>query len=238
MSAALQAGVVTHSAGEIARVLENLRTRGLLVTAYLGDIIFQSLVLKVDPRGGRLQIAPSPVREANKALFARARCAFHSELPGWHVEFVAARPHVAVQGSAKVIEVEFPEVLSTHQRRSQPRTELRPRLVIRCLADAAGITPFEAAIVDISEGGIGFLVYPADIVLEPGTVLRGCRIELPAGGEFAVDLEVRYSQPVTIGHRRVMRSGCRFIEPSQEAKCFMAAWIAPPSTPRTTTAQR
>lgn len=215
MSAALQAGVVTHSAAEIARVLENVRTRGLLVTAYLGEIIFQSLLLTVDARGGRLQIAPSPVREANKALFARARCAFHSELPGWHVEFVAARPHVAVHAGAKVIELEFPQVLSTHQRRAQPRADVRPRLVVRCLADAGGITPFEAAIVDISEGGIGFLAYPPDIVLEPGTILRRCRIALPEGSEFEVDLEVRHSQPVTIGRRRVMRSGCRFIDPPQ-----------------------
>jgi hypothetical protein len=216
VSAGLQAGVVTHSAAEIARVLENVRTRGLLVTAYLGEIIFQSLLLKVDARGGRLQIAPSPVREANKALFARARCAFHSELPGWHVEFVAGRPHVGVHAGAKVIELEFPQVLSTHQRRAQPRADVRPRLVIRCLADAEGITPFDAAIVDISEGGIGFLAYPPDIVLEPGTVLRGCRITLPEGQEFTVDLEVRHSQPVTIGRNRVMRSGCRFVNPSDE----------------------
>ena len=215
-AAALQAGVVTHSAAEIARVLENVRSRGLLVTAYLGEIIFQSLVLKVDPRGGRLQLAPSPVRAANHALFARERCAFHSELPGWHVEFVAARPHVGVHAGTKVIELEFPKVLSTHQRRAQPRVEVRPQLVVRCLADAGGITPFEAAIVDISQGGIGFLAYPEDIVLEPGTVLRGCRITLADGRECTVDLEVRYSQPMTIGKRRVMRSGCRFVDPPRE----------------------
>ena len=216
MNSALQAGVVTHSAAEIARVLENVRARGLLVTAYLGEIIFQSLLLKVDARGGRLQLAPSPVRAANMALFSRTRCAFHSELPGWHVEFVAGKPRVARTGATQVIELEFPQVLSTHQRRAQPRTDLRPRLVIRCLADAAGIMPFEAAIVDISDGGIGFLAYPPDIVLEPGTVLRGCRIELPDGGAFTVDLEVRHSQPVTIGQRRVMRSGCRFVNPPEE----------------------
>ena len=216
MSAALQGGIVTHSAAEIARVLENVRIRGLLVTAYIGEIIFQSLVLKVDPRGGRLQLAPSPVRAANMALFSRARCSFHSELPGWHVEFVAGKPRVAVTGGTQVIELEFPRVLSTHQRRAQARVELRPRLVISCLADAAGITPFDAAIVDISDGGIGFLAYPPDIVLEPGTVLRGCRVELPDGSQFSVDLEVRYSQPVTIGRRRVMRSGCRFLNPPEE----------------------
>jgi c-di-GMP-binding flagellar brake protein YcgR len=217
VSAALQAGVVTHSAIEIARVLENVRSRGLLVTAYLGEVIFQSLVLKVDPRGGRLQLTPSPVRAANQALFSRTRCSFHIELPGWHVEFVAGKPRVvAVTGGTKVIELEFPRVLSTHQRRAQPRTDVRPSLVVRCLADAGGITPFEAAIVDISQGGIGFLAYPEDIVLEPGTLLRGCRITLADGREFDVDLEVRYSQPVTMGRRRVMRSGCRFVDPPQE----------------------
>jgi hypothetical protein len=79
-------------------------------------------------------------------------------------------------------------------------------------ADAAGITPFEALIVDLGLGGVGFLAYASTITLEPGTVLRGCRIVLPGGAECVTDLEVRYSQAVTLANgRRATRSGCRFL---------------------------
>lgn len=68
--------------------------------------------------------------------------------------------------------------------------------------------------VDISPIGIGFLQYPPDITLEPGTILRGCRIELPGRPALVVDMEVRYSTRMTLADgRRAMRSGCRFIEP-------------------------
>ena len=50
----------------------------------------------------------------------------------------------------------------------------------------------------ISPGGIGFLIYAESIILEPGTVLRGCRIQLPNERVSDADLEVRYSTPVTL----------------------------------------
>ena len=53
---------------------------------------------------------------------------------------------------------------------------------MRVVADADGIMPFEAVILDLAVGGIAFMVYGSGITLEPGTVLRGCRIAMPGGG--------------------------------------------------------
>lgn len=194
-----------------------MQARGALVTSYLSEIVFQSLLRKVDAGAGRIVLERSPVEAANAALLARARCTFHSELPGWHIEFVAAAPRATLHGDARAIELEFPQVLSSQQRRVHPRGEVKPPLALRCLADADGITPFEANVIDIGLDGISFLLYAYDIALEPGTVLRGCRIEVPGRGTCTADLEVRYSQPVTFPDgRHAMRSGCRFVNPTPE----------------------
>ena len=73
---------------------------------------------------------------------------------------------------------------------------------------------FDAHVIDISSGGVGMLLYRSEITLEPGTLLRGCLIEHPAIGRVRVDMEVRYSEQVTLKDgRRAWRSGCRFVDP-------------------------
>ena len=159
----------------------------------------------------------SPIEEANRALLARPRCAFHCELAGWHIEFVAAEPRAVVVQRRSLIQCRFPELLASNQRRHRERIEVKPPLALRVEADAAGIMPFDGLILDVTLEGIGFLVYKSSITLEPGTVLRGCRIQLPDGGACVIDLEVRYSQPVIMPNGgRAMRSGCRFVGPCPE----------------------
>jgi hypothetical protein len=136
---------------------------------------------------------------------------------GWHVEFVAAEPRTVQFRGHALIQCRFPELLASNPRRAHERVKLRGPLPLRVQADAAGIMPFEALIVDLGLGGVGFLAYASSITLEPGTVLRGCRIALPGGGQCVTDLEVRYSQAITLPNgRRAMRSGCRFLSSSPE----------------------
>jgi c-di-GMP-binding flagellar brake protein YcgR len=221
-----QTGILTRSPKEISRMLETVRARSTLVTAVLagGQATFQSLIRQVDAQGGRMVLERSPVEAANAALLARQRCTFQSEVTGWRIEFVASLPREVVHEGTRAIELRFPEVLVSHQRREHSRA-LEPQVALLCLADAGGITPFDASIVDLSLSGIGFLIYAADITLEPGTLLKGCRIELGERGACAVDLEVRYSQPVTAEGRRAMRSGCRFVDPSPETLELLRGYL-------------
>ena len=77
--------------------------------------------------------------------------------------------------------------------------------------------PFDAKIREISFGGISALFYSADITLEPGTVLVGSRIEVPGLDPVTVDLEVRYSEVVTLPDgSRGHSSGFRFINPPDD----------------------
>ena len=56
-------------------------------------------------------------------------------------------------------------------------------------------------------------------MIEPGTVLAGSRIEIPGGGTVTVDLEVRYSELVTLDDgSRARCSGFRFLNAPDDVK--------------------
>ena len=207
-----QTGIMSRSATEIARVLSKAKSEGVPVTAFFPNLTFEAPLVHVDAKAGRIVLGRSPLEAANAAVLARPRCTFHCELAGWHVEFVAAEPRAVTFKGEELIQCRLPELLASHPRRQHDRVHLKPPLPLRVHADADGIMPFEALILDVGFGGVGFLAYASSITLEPGTVLRGCRIVLPGGKECVVDLEVRYSQAITLRNgRRAMRSGCRFL---------------------------
>jgi c-di-GMP-binding flagellar brake protein YcgR len=219
---------MSRSPAEIARVLEKAKAERASVCAFFPSFTFQAQLVHIDPRAGRIVLTPSADRAANAAVLARPRCTFHCEIAGWHVEFVAAQPRAVTFRRRELIQCHFPELLASNPRRSHDRVHLKPPLPLRVHADTRGIMPFDAMILDLGAGGIAFLCYACSITLEPGTVLRGCRIVLPNRSECVVDLEVRYTQAITLpnGHR-AMRSGCLFLSPCPQlaalAKRFVRA---------------
>lgn len=65
----------------------------------------------------------------------------------------------------------------------------------------------------------GVLLYPPDVILEPGTLLVGSRIEFPGADSVTVDLEVRYSEIVTLEDgSRARCSGFRFVNAPDDLK--------------------
>ena len=220
-------GLMSRSATEIARVLDKAKDQRVTVSAFFPKLTFEGRLVHVDPGAGRIALAPSPVADANAAVLARARCTFHCEMASWHVEFVAAEPRAVKLRGHELIQCRFPELLASNPRRQHQRARLSPGLPLRVQADAAGLMPFDALILDFGLGGVSFLAYATSITLEPGTVLRGCRVFLPGGRECVADLEVRYSQAITLPNgRRAMRSGCRFLDASPQLLALAAKLAA------------
>ena len=210
-----------RSGAEIARVLEPLAARREVVTAQLeiDREQFSSLFIHADPARQFILITTAANESANAALLARPRVTLVSAPGGWHIEFVAVEPREVMHGGTPAIRLRYPEVLTAQQRRQHSRVDMPPKVPLRCIADAGGITPFEAQIADISVGGIGILLYPSDVTLEPGTVLIGCRIAVPGKPPVTVDLEVRHSEVVTLADgSRARRSGCRFVNATNDVK--------------------
>lgn len=223
------AGLMSRSSQEIARVLESLHKLAQPIATTLGrdDLLFRSQLLFVDPDRRYIVIAAAASEAVNAALLAHPRVSFVSEFGGWHVEFVATDPKRTTLAGRPAIRFRFPEVIVTQQqRRREPRAAVPPVPPLRCVADTQGFAPFEAQIVDISRAGIGSLLYTSDITLEPGTVLKGCRIQHRGTTPVVVDLEVRYSSPVVLAdgsHAR--RSGCVFLNPTKEVMELIESFL-------------
>ncbi|MCK9380524.1 MAG: flagellar brake protein [Sulfuritalea sp.] len=204
---------------EIERVLDALVARREVVTAEIpgNRDPFTAQIIGADAKWGFIIVTMAADESANKALLARANVTFVSKPGGWHIEFVAAGPGEVIHKGIPAICLRYPDILAIQQRRQHDRHEVTSTALLRCVADAGGIMPFDAKIRDISFGGISALFYSADITLEPGTVLVGSRIEVPGLDSVTVDLEVRYSEVVTLpdgshGHS----SGFRFINPPDD----------------------
>jgi len=206
---------------KIAPVLEALVARRQAVSAELpGDQgVVGTHLLQADPVGDYIVIA-APADEALKsALLALGRVIMVAEPDGWHIEFVAVEPNEVVHDGIAAIRCSYPEILTVQQRRMTERFEAAPAVMLRCIADAGGFAPFDAQIRDVSKGGISVLLYPPDVMIEPGTVLVGSRIEIPGGDTITVDLEVRYSELMTLEDgRRARCSGFRFLNATDDVK--------------------
>lgn len=204
---------------EIKRVLDALVARREVVTAEIpgNREPFTAHIIGADARWGFIIVTRAADESANAALLARANVTFVATPGDWRIEFVVAGPSQVIHQGIPAICLHYPDILAIQQRRQHVRHEVTSAALLRCVADAGGIMPFEAKIRDISSGGIGALFYSADITLEPGTVLVGSRIEIPGLDPVIVDLEVRYSEAVTLPDgSRGHCSGFRFINPPDD----------------------
>lgn len=210
-----------RSRSKIAPVLEALAARRQSVTVELpeGQGVVRTQLLVADAVGDYILIAAAADATLNAALLALARATLVAEPQDWHIEFVGIEPNAIEHEGAAAVRLRYPEVLSVQQRRQDERHDATPVLMLRCVADAGGFAPFDAKIKDVSFGGMSVLVYPPDVMIEPGTVLAGSRIEIPGAGAVTVDLEVRYSEIVTLyDGSRARCSGFRFLDAPDEIK--------------------
>jgi c-di-GMP-binding flagellar brake protein YcgR len=216
------AGNTNHllrSRSKIAPVLEALAAKRVRITAELpGGVSAATQLLVADPIGEFIVIAATE-EAATPALLALARVTLVAVPDGWHIEFVGTEPGAIEHEGAAAIRLGYPEILAVQQRRKVERFDAAPAVALRCVADAAGFAPFDAQIRDVSLGGISVLIYPPDVSLEPGAVLAGSRIEIPGGDPVTLDLEVRYSEIVTLPDgSRARCSGFRFVNASDDIK--------------------
>jgi len=214
---------------EIARILEDLRRRGVPITAYPGggERLFVSRLLLVEPGEGYVLAEYSPLIPGNAALLELETVLFHASEAEGHIEFEARGVQETEHSGRGAIRFPLPVALARMQRREHPRFRLPEGLSLRCVADSDGVAPFEARVVDFSLGGMGTLVYDSRIRLEPGTHLPRSKIVFPDAGAVLVDLEVRYARPVVLEDGSpAARAGCRFVGSARDLERLAQAFVS------------
>jgi len=219
--------LLVRSGIEIGHTLEAMLADGDPLTAevQLGEKLFLSRILSVDPEGRTFVVACSASREANFALLTAASTTFTCNHRGAHYGFIAGAPREAEQGGAVAIRFAFPLAVYAHQRREQSRIEAPPRVPLRCEI-AWGPLSFDAEVVDISLDGFGAIIYEAGIYLAPGTRLERARIIHPQRAPVVVDLDVRHACRVQLRDGTpAIRAGCRFLGAPQDLNDLIRLFV-------------
>lgn len=203
--------LLIRSAIEINRLLDAMREARDPVTGQLADDqLFMSRLLHVDPLSGHLLLASAEHKAANTALFGAKAVTLSCNHRGAHYAFAVAEPRDMVLGGTPVIRFGFPtEILAMRQRRSQVRVRVPPQAQVSCEV-SLGSAAFDTRVVDISQDGIGTLVFEGSVRIVSGTRLPGTRIRAPGRPPIAVELEVRNVAKVFLAEGRAgTRLGCR-----------------------------
>lgn len=205
--------VLVRSRIEITAILQSIAAGDLPLVSHhqIHDHLFIAKLHGVFAEQDYIVVGYSDNKTANAEVFEAGTVLFGASHPKGHVSFMAVNP-LGLHDPVESIRFDLPKVLLIEQRRVDKRIRVVPEATLRCLADDGGIMPFEASIVDIGLSGVGVMVYDPAITLRPGTVLRGCRIDLPEGGVAAVDIEVMHAASFKRPDgSSASRAGCRFI---------------------------
>jgi c-di-GMP-binding flagellar brake protein YcgR len=200
---------------EICRILQLLAQEQSPLTARLdGGQAFASHFLSVDPCNGHFAVAYGAHKESNAALLESASVEFTAtDRHGLHFSFAASDLEEVRHDGQPAIRFTLPKALLLHNQREHARIPVPADMSLRCVADEAGVIPFESHITDISHDGLGCLIYDPDINLDTGALLRGCRIVLPDGDAVIADLEVMHIATITLADGRTAhRAGLRFVQ--------------------------
>lgn len=209
--------ILYRSRADICRILQFIASDHCSISAEIGsNRLFVSHILAVNPDTGHFVIAYCSNKSANSVLFGLPEVEFTASHQGAHVVFRVSKPKDTQFDEQPAIQFELPQSVTLYHRREQPRIPVPDDVSLRCVADADGVISFEARITDISLGGMGGLLYNPDIVLQTGTVLKGCRIIIPNGEAIIADLEVRYTKKITLADGTLInRAGVRFMQRPQ-----------------------
>ena len=210
--------VLYQSRIEIGRLLQNIASENISVTADIGDEqFFVSHILFVNQDMGHFLIAYAEHKPVNILLFKNPSLKLTSNYHGAHLSFKVLEPSDIMYDGHPALQFTFPRAILFHHRREHKRIRIPKDVSLNLVTPWGDSTPIEISVVDISMDGFGCIHYTEGDMLKPGTVLKGCRILLPNGSDVAVDLIVRHTSPTTLKDGTIAyRTGVRFIQTPKE----------------------
>lgn len=203
---------------EICRILQELLENRISIIAEIGTSwTFVSHILLVDSREDHFVISYCANKLLNSKVLELHALKFAASYQDAHFVFEALSPVETQFDGQPALQYAIPRALTYYHRREYLRIRIPAEISLRCIADEGGFIPFESRITDISQDGLGILIYDRDIKLEPETVLKGCRIIIPGGKAIVADLMVRHVTKIHLPDGTfASRAGLRFIQRSDE----------------------
>lgn len=203
---------VQHS-GEVMAILRNLMENKALVTMQTEDgrEFLVTTIVALEPDAGRLLLGCGDTPEKNAALLQSPSVSFSSFHERIRVQFTSVDLELVTVDGRPHFGIPVPTDLVRYQRREFFRLPTSLTNPIKCLIPTPN-GDIDAAVVDISVGGIGILAYEREVMVVSGDVYHGCRLTMPDGGSFLVSLGVRSTYDVTLKNGVLShRAGCQFI---------------------------
>ncbi len=197
----------------IQRILSDLARHNRQTTIYYnsGEDFLLSAVIGYNPNAAELYLDCAADEETNQRLLLaerRVAVSAHNRVP---VRFTIAQVAISELHREPAFLVPEPRTIIRMQRREFFRVATPVADPLVCRFSAADGSSFEAAVVDISLGGMALLEQPAipAKALAIGQQIPSCRIELPGQGLIETSFEVRnvYS---SVTRLQKLQIGCQF----------------------------
>ena len=221
---------VLKSRQEIHSVLKDVMKSGAFVTVQFGPArdSLLSAILAVEERAIIVDYGASEA--LNQKALSSDRLVFIGHHHRVRIEFTLPGMRTVMFRGRPAFQIPFPETLTRLQRRENYRLATRSLRPVKCLFPL-GEPRFpqetaEAAVLDISNGGIAILAPPRGLVLSVGSSYPNCRVVLPDAGYIHTSILVRNvsSFPIKSGNQ-VKRIGCQFMDLDKAATNFIQRFI-------------
>lgn len=197
----------------IANVLTDLGKRPDILTAYFnhGKEYLLTAVLAVMPERNLLVLDYGADEKLNQRLLEYGRAVCVTKHDNINIKFGCTILQRAKFQERQALAASLPETLYRQQRREFFRVALPLINAVKCYIPQGEQGELALSMTDISCGGIGLIDPTRQFNPEPGTLLRGCRAELPEAGTLVFDLVVRnnFLQMQNDG-TQARRVGCAF----------------------------
>lgn len=202
------------SKSAICNVLTDLSKRPDILTAYFnhGKEYLLTAVLAVMPDRNLLVLDYGADETLNQRLLEYGRAVCVTKHDNISIKFGCNILQRAKFQERQALAATLPENLFRQQRREFFRVTLPTVNSVKCHISQQDEGEVVLHVADMSCGGVGLIDPQHQFNPELGSILQGCRIDLPEFGSLTFDLVVRNSflQPQNDGNQ-VRRLGCAFV---------------------------
>ena len=213
---------------EIVCILRAVMEKTELVSAYFnrGESFILTSIIDIDPDEELVFLDLGANEALNEKILDSGKIIFVTAQEKVKVQFVTNWIEKTRLEGRDVFRTEIPKSLIKLQRREYYRVTTPVVNPLKCIVLMDDKCKIEMVVADISIGGVGVVLPPADAVVEPGMIFNGCNLVLPEIGNIVATMEIRNVFEVTLRNGlKTKRAGCQFINLSANMQSMIQRYI-------------